>query len=741
MAEQRDAGGFQQRDNPDVSTAAHTLINILTQSLGQIQAAQGQQQPSLGLYRPGQQQEQQQQQPSPPVSSRVEQDMTRAFPGMFRNKNKKAKPQIQIKATAWKPFTFQIYLLSKTTDYSPSPSEEIELLQAGLGKRIFTISSNLGHYELSKLLEAEYPKMRSLAGGWLLYKAPGGSGRRRLMVVPPDSEGYTGSLVKMATTTGRTALYMVPLQGELCLDPLPYSAEEFSKMPKVECRTCKTAMPLQVLYMHVQSCGGTQSADDEITDDDDELKIVAVTASTVTTATSALSSSLTPTSPLRPCSPTPTTSYEDEGQCPICSEIFTHRQLPIHASLCGDSVSQTFDVDSPMCGTPEHHNQSPDIKCPDDVLRLLASRVDDSKNFTICVSRTDFFQRAMVQWQRQKKGTPGNILRVTFLGEAGVDSGAIRKEFLTDLIGEIEKHLFEHGGHQSGKSPIYSLSDLEKGFFRTAGEVFSVSLAQGGPAPRFLRQWCFDYLSAGDLDEVNLTKDDVDDSELFELIQKVEEGTDLSAWTDVIISCGFTGIIKPENKGAIIRSIVLHATLRLIPLLKQLRKGLQVYNFVDILEEHFGLCQHFFVPSAVDDDNEADADSIMLNILPSLSEKGTIRETRETAIINFLQDFLQEIESDDPDRDTLPLTVPRVMKWLTGQGHKPLLMSERQEFKIALHFDHDCHQRMPAHRICYPVVSACARKITFPTAHMDDYSSFKEIMLQAINSDFGFNRV
>lgn len=83
-----------------------------------------------------------------------------------------------------------------------------------------------------------------------------------------------------------------------------------------------------------------------------------------------------------------------------------------------------------------------------------------------------------------------------------------------DLIGEIEKRLFEHQGHQSGTSPIYSLSDLEKGYFRTAGEVFSVSLAQGGPAPCFLRQWCFDYLSAGDLDEANLTKDDVDDAEL-----------------------------------------------------------------------------------------------------------------------------------------------------------------------------------------------------------------------------------
>ncbi|KAI7793827.1 putative G2/M phase-specific E3 ubiquitin-protein ligase-like, partial [Triplophysa rosa] len=180
------------------------------------------------------------------------------------------------------------------------------------------------------------------------------------------------------------------------------------------------------------------------------------------------------------------------------------------------SVLQTLDYESsPPCGTPVQQNQGPDMKCPDDVLSLLASRVDDSKDFKIFVSRTDFYQRAMVQWQRQKRGSPANTLRVTFLGEAGVDTGAIH------FIGELEKHLFVHRGHQSGKSPIYSLSNLEKGFFRTAGEVFSVSLAQGGPAPRFLRPWCFDYLSAGDLHESTLTIDDVDDAELYDLIKKV----------------------------------------------------------------------------------------------------------------------------------------------------------------------------------------------------------------------------
>lgn len=44
--------------------------------------------------------------------------------------------------------------------------------------------------------------------------------------------------------------------------------------------------------------------------DDDEVKIVAVTASTENTATPNPTSSPTPTTPLGTCSPTPTTSFE-----------------------------------------------------------------------------------------------------------------------------------------------------------------------------------------------------------------------------------------------------------------------------------------------------------------------------------------------------------------------------------------------------------------------------------------------
>ncbi|XP_067309078.1 uncharacterized protein [Pseudorasbora parva] len=96
--------------------------------------------------------------------------------------------------------------------WEDSRSVGTDATRVELGRTVMERLLSKLQYALCKLLEAEFPKLRSLAGGWLLYKAPGGSGRRRLIVVPPDSEGYTGNLIKMATTTGRTALYMVPLQ-------------------------------------------------------------------------------------------------------------------------------------------------------------------------------------------------------------------------------------------------------------------------------------------------------------------------------------------------------------------------------------------------------------------------------------------------------------------------------------------------------------------------------------------------
>ncbi|XP_077091356.1 G2/M phase-specific E3 ubiquitin-protein ligase-like [Siphateles boraxobius] len=374
----------------------------------------------------------------------------------------------------------------------------------------------------------------------------------------------------------------------------------------------------------------------------------------------------------------------------------------------------------------------------DDLLKLLASRVNSENQFRICVSRDNLLERGLKQWQRQKKGNPVDQLKVTFIGEAGIDSGALRKEFLTEMINGIEKRLFLG---QRAKSPQYSNSDLDNGLFRTAGEIFAVSLAQGGPAPCFLKEWCFFYLTNEEIDVHRICKDDVDDIEFSLLISKVEEATDLNELMDEIISCGYTGICNTDHKDAIIRAIVLHATFRVAPMLGDLRKGLQLYGLLDILKEHPNLCKSLFVPG---EDCTPDADYVLSHVAPEMSLRGTSRATVESKIINYFQDFLQEIESGDAaDVETEPshLTVPRVMQWITGQGHKPLLLSEQNAFQIIFKFDHDCQERMPQHTICYPIVSACTQTITFPVAHMTTYENFRQVIVQAIKSGEEFSRV
>lgn len=67
----------------------------------------------------------------------------------------------------------------------------------------------------------------------------------------------------------------------------------------------------------------------------------------------------------------------------------------------------------------------------EDVLHWLASQVDTTKEFCICVSRVNLLEQGLMLWQRQKNSSPVNPLKVTFMGEAGVDTGALNKEFLT----------------------------------------------------------------------------------------------------------------------------------------------------------------------------------------------------------------------------------------------------------------------------------------------------------------------
>ncbi|KAK1153193.1 hypothetical protein AOXY_G30077 [Acipenser oxyrinchus oxyrinchus] len=179
-------------------------------------------------------------------------------------------------------------------------------------------------------------------------------------------------------------------------------------------------------------------------------------------------------------------------------------------------------------------------------------------------------------------------------------------------------------------------------YFRTAGEIIVVSLAQGGPAPCFMQEWCFTYLATGDLDQLALSLDDVTDQEPSQLISKVrlKECTVefVCVWGAVLFLIPLYIYIYIY---ICVRAIILHSTVRLTAMLQQVRKGLQLYNFLDIMEQYPDLCHSLFM---LGEDDKPDVDFIMMNCVPQLSEKGSTRHTLEIDFLNYFQDFLQKVE-------------------------------------------------------------------------------------------------
>ncbi|XP_078801046.1 uncharacterized protein LOC144991112 [Oryzias latipes] len=590
------------------------------------------------------------------------------------------------------------------------------LLQAGLGKRTINIPEDAGHKQITDILCEVYPKMGELEGAWMLYKAMGGLGQRKLILVPPDDEGYSGTSI---TKTGKSWLYIMPIQQTLDTTPLPMSAPEFQAMPNARCLSCQSYVPLQLLGLHVKECSINETVPTEDTNIDEDDDVI----------------------PLE----MPTQVLESKVACPLCCQPFTKEEICAHASVCGESnITEEIEFSKDMHG---HYSSALDI------LVALEKRVDVSMTFNISVTREDLFQRGMKQWIRQKKASPKNLLRVSFIGEHGIDEGPLRTEFLTEMVRGIETQYFEGDG-EKGKIPKYSILDYQDQNFKTCGEILATSLAQGGPAPNFLKTWCYNFLCHGEM-EIDVPPDEVTAPDLINLKAEVQNSDDekLLELTDAIVACGYQGPITVEKRNSITAAISLHSVVRLIPILTQLREGFKLYGLTDFLAEHKQLCQELFVPGHIEN---VDADFIVGALSPNLSEEGSVRRQKELHVLNFLQDFLQNLEDKDTvHEDKLPasaatqettgvgnkrLSLQHFFQWITGHAHVPLIQCQRSIFKITVNFEHDCYSHYGEHGICYPVVNACGVSVTFPVCHLGTYSEFERNLNTALEFGYEFSR-
>ncbi|XP_039682313.1 uncharacterized protein LOC120575584 [Perca fluviatilis] len=297
------------------------------------------------------------------------------------------------------------------------------------------------------------------------------------------------------------------------------------------------------------------------------------------------------------------------------------------------------------------------------------------------------------------------------------------------------------------------MTDMDKHHFKTVGEILAVSIAQGGPPPNFFMDWCYNYMSTGELDQEAITEMAVTDPELIDLIQEIRaaDNTSLMECTDRILSCGYTGPVSIEKREDILRSIVLYSTVRLLPMLQQICSGMKLYGLLSLVQKEKDICRQLFVLGSF---SKVDADFLVKSLSPVFSEKGTMRRQRECRVVNFLQDFIQDMEDeedgintvlpesvaeDEGDKEVL-INVGKFCQWLTGQAHIPLSHADREGFSITIEFDHDCQVRFGTHSICYPIVNACSCSVTFPVAHLTTQEEFRRVIAQAITYGYDFGR-
>ena len=382
------------------------------------------------------------------------------------------------------------------------------------------------------------------------------------------------------------------------------------------------------------------------------------------------------------------------------------------------------------------------------VVQSLEQHVTNTEQFFLVVRRGVPFQRVISLWQRESnRMSPENRVRVKYLGEDGIDSGALAREFFSDTIAQIGTTLFPGG------APVDSTLYVRNGTFRTAGEIVVTSLAQNSPPPNFLDTVVFDTLVNLDMDIRALSLERHLTSEERKMCDTIKQ--DVTQHRDCIIEHGYTGIINEERIDDILGSVMVSIWNKRVLCLKEFKEGMSLYGLGSILAHSPAACKPLFVKGHI---AAVDANYLAGLLQPQYSPEGSSRRLVEENVVDHFQDFLLSLEDDNitgysapiawnyedsqlPDKaessEESPenekfyspdLTASGVMGWLTGQRHRAM---NGQKVKITVMFDHECKIRVPNHTICFPYVGACGMEITLPTEHMTTYEDFRYIFMLA----------
>ena len=398
---------------------------------------------------------------------------------------------------------------------------------------------------------------------------------------------------------------------------------------------------------------------------------------------------------------------------------------------------------------PTHDHQPKESVSITTILEELARNINWDKQFFLNVRRRSDLLRILSLWGRQNKQSPEMKLVVNFIGENGIDSGALSKEFLTDVLQKIATSMFPGG------APKESMSDVQNGNFLYCGQIMAVSLVQGGPPPNFLHKSVYNLL----FDEINIRQLDLNEHFVPNdqmLLNEIR--SDPVGCSTIIIDNGYNGVINKDNIEEILETMMISIMTRRQTYMSEVKNGLKLFGLHQKIIEQKDVMESLFVRT---ESLEVDSRYVLSLLKPIFSSESSSKRIIEEKYIDFIQDFIHDLEDSNlPEGRELSeaivyeneeslvsaqsyncmetdLSVPGFLGWLTGQKHRPLF---GEDLSITILFNHECNLTYTEHKICFPIVSACARELTILTRHCRTYEEFKETLMNAFCCGQAFGR-
>ncbi|WAR20278.1 G2E3-like protein [Mya arenaria] len=562
-------------------------------------------------------------------------------------------------------WTHRFCVLGKTSDnVAPTREEKDRLYKANLGEKKISFEKNDDATYLKSQLEEQYPKLSGIGGFELLRTQARSRCDLEVISVPPG--GYTVNFLSNQSNLGQAVCYIRPIQNNLSLEGQEFTDDDGIQE---ECIRCHMMIPLRLLREHAVTCGVTE--EDEV---------------------------LPPFPKKRNVIQTPVKETES-GVCPVCDKIFPIELLPEHADVCcqSDEVCQSGEAEA------KHVFNSFDDY-------LSSKTLNGEKLWDISVIRRMLVQQAMEEIEQAPEEEWNRKFCITFIGEEGLDSGGLTREFLTLL--------YDHSPVFENSVLSFDAQLLEKKHYFLMGQMVTMGILSGHPGPRNLMKHVVDYIVSGRT--TGITDIPVDQLGRLDAVSAIQEM--IEKYGDLLEACGFRKVLSVESRQNAVSAMKSYYLFnRFIPSLLQFVEGLKLHGMLDMLRK----CPE-----------KAYSYLMQTEHVDSLTIKAE-KEDEEVILCNFHQ-FLKKLErgkiscisidAETGSSSEVNLNTGHLLQALIGCPALPSCITEG-----IITFDHKSDY--------LTTVNTCAPSINFSKLSViKNYSSFEELMKNVIVGSYGFGR-